>query len=68
MMQMLITFGIAALFTFHDGIKLFVTENPVFILASACIGILMIIVLACCDGVRRKHPTNLSENNFFLYL
>lgn len=57
--QLLITFGIVAVFTFVDSVKLFVVRNPGFYWASYAVYIVTYLVLVCCTGPRRKFPWNL---------
>lgn len=57
--QLLITFGFVALFTFSDSAKAFVQQNDALFFAAQGVSIFLIIVLSCCVGVARSHPWGL---------
>jgi len=59
--QLLVTMGIIAIFSFpRDGaIRNYVKNNNWVFWTSYALSLPLIIVLACCEGVRRKSPTNI---------
>ncbi|XP_067108661.1 protein lifeguard 3-like [Osmerus mordax] len=57
--QLLITFGIVAVFTFVDAVRLYVVRNPALYWASFGVYFVTHIVLVCCKGPRRKYPWNI---------
>jgi FtsH-binding integral membrane protein len=56
--QLLVTVGFIGLFLYHEGVKTWTRENPAFLFASLGVYIVTILAMACCEGVRRKAPTN----------
>ncbi|XP_029448174.1 protein lifeguard 1 [Rhinatrema bivittatum] len=58
-MQLLVTFGFVAVFTFMDDVKLYVRKNTWTYYVSYAVFIVSLIVLSCCGEFRRKHPWNL---------
>ncbi|XP_059834228.1 protein lifeguard 2a [Hypanus sabinus] len=59
MVQLLITFGIVAVFMFCDPVKRYVHKNIILYYTSFGIFISVYLVLACCTRVRRCFPWNL---------
>ncbi|KAJ8392657.1 hypothetical protein AAFF_G00073310 [Aldrovandia affinis] len=57
--QLLFTFSIVAVFTFVDPVRLFVIRNPGVYWASYAVFFISYIVLACCEGQRRRFPLNI---------
>ncbi|KAG7469733.1 hypothetical protein MATL_G00131880 [Megalops atlanticus] len=57
--QLLVTFGFVAIFTFVDDAKIFVRINPWTYYVSYAVFFVALIVLSCCGDFRRKHPWNL---------
>ncbi|XP_030637720.1 transmembrane BAX inhibitor motif containing 1a [Chanos chanos] len=57
--QLLVTFGIVAVFTFVEPVKEFVAKNPAIYWASYAVYFVTHIVLVCCSGPRRRYPWNL---------
>ncbi|XP_076872038.1 transmembrane BAX inhibitor motif containing 1a [Brachyhypopomus gauderio] len=57
--QLLITVAIVAVFTFVNSVKLFVIQNPAVYWASYGVYLVTHLVLACCEGPRRRFPWNL---------
>ena len=58
MVQLAVTAGIVAIFTFHEGTRLYVRNNRWLLYASWACSLVALIVLACCGEVRRKTPHN----------
>ncbi|MPC39903.1 Protein lifeguard 1 [Portunus trituberculatus] len=58
MVQLLITFLIVSLFTFHTGTKMFVRRNVWVYYMSYVVFLVTYISMVCCSGVRRKWPGN----------
>jgi len=56
--QLLVTVGFVCLFIFHEGTRLFVIQYWWLWIVSVVILLVTMIVLACCEGVRRKAPAN----------
>ncbi|KAK7071199.1 hypothetical protein SK128_003819 [Halocaridina rubra] len=56
--QLLITFGIVAIFIFVDSVKTYALENVALFWSAFGLTIAMIILLACCGNFRRKVPHN----------
>ncbi|KAH8291025.1 hypothetical protein KR054_007807 [Drosophila jambulina] len=59
LVQLLFTLGVMAAFLYHKPTKYFVQQNPVVIMVSAIINIMIAILIVCFETVRRKHPVNL---------
>ncbi|XP_041726369.1 protein lifeguard 1 [Coregonus clupeaformis] len=57
--QLMVTFSFVALFTFVEGIKVFVRANPWTYWVSYGIFFVSLITISCCGEFRRKHPWNL---------
>ncbi|XP_033116901.1 protein lifeguard 1-like [Anneissia japonica] len=56
--QLLITFGVVAVFSYVDSIADWVQDNPGAYYASYGIFIFTYIALVCCQGLARKSPIN----------
>ncbi|XP_068235098.1 protein lifeguard 1-like [Palaemon carinicauda] len=56
--QLLITFGIVAIFTFVKEVKDYAIRTPALFWAAFGITFAMIIILSCCGEIRRKSPHN----------
>lgn len=56
--QLLITFGIVALFTFNEPTQKWVRQHPELFWISFGVLLVTMISMACCEGVRRKAPMN----------
>lgn len=56
--QLLVTFGVVCLFVFHTPTINFVMANAWLWWTSLIIFFVTFIILACCEGVRRKSPAN----------
>nr|KAF6494796.1 Fas apoptotic inhibitory molecule 2 [Rousettus aegyptiacus] len=59
LIQLLVTFGVVALFTFCDPVKDYVQANPGWYWASYAVFFATYLTLACCSGPRRHFPWNL---------
>ncbi|XP_030076448.1 protein lifeguard 1 [Microcaecilia unicolor] len=57
--QLLVTFAFVAIFTFVDGVKLYVKTNAWTYYVSYAVFFISLLVLSCCGEFRRKHPWNL---------
>jgi len=56
--QLLVTIGFVCLFIFHRPTQLFVIEHFWLWIVSVVILFVTMIILACCESVRRKTPAN----------
>ncbi|XP_008254652.1 protein lifeguard 2 isoform X2 [Oryctolagus cuniculus] len=59
LIQLLVTLGVVALFTFCDPVKDYVQANPGWYWASYAVFFVTYLTLACCSGPRRHFPWNL---------
>lgn len=59
LLQLLVTLGFIALFTFHNGVKTFVQRNMWVYILSLVVFIVTVLTLSCCPSMRRKFPTNI---------
>ncbi|KAM8981329.1 protein lifeguard 2 isoform 2-T2 [Sarcophilus harrisii] len=59
MIQLLMTVGVVALFTFCEPVKMYVQSNPAWYWASYAVFFMTYLILACCSGPRRYFPWNL---------
>ncbi|XP_030051315.1 protein lifeguard 2 [Microcaecilia unicolor] len=59
MIQLSVTVGIVALFTFCEPVKGYVQSNPAWYLASYGVFFVTYLILACCTNIRRHFPWNL---------
>ncbi|KAM9123382.1 protein lifeguard 3-like [Pangshura tecta] len=57
--QLLVTVGIIAVFTFVSPVRTFVQRNVAVYYASYAVFLVTYLVLACCQGPRRSFPWNL---------
>uniref|UniRef100_H3AEG5 Glutamate ionotropic receptor NMDA type subunit associated protein 1 n=1 Tax=Latimeria chalumnae TaxID=7897 RepID=H3AEG5_LATCH len=57
--QLSVTFGFVAIFTFVDDAKLYVRRHPWTYYVSYAVFFVCLIVLTCCGNFRRQHPWNL---------
>ncbi|XP_056409124.1 protein lifeguard 3-like, partial [Hyla sarda] len=57
-LQLLVTVGIIAIFTFVEPVYTFVRKNPAVYYVSYAVFFVSYIVLACCPGPRRRFPWN----------
>ncbi|XP_014349008.1 fas apoptotic inhibitory molecule 2b [Latimeria chalumnae] len=59
MIQLFVTVGVVALFTFCEPVKGYIQTNPGWYWASYAVFFVTYMVLACCTGPRRYYPWNL---------
>ncbi|KAM9404286.1 glutamate receptor, ionotropic, N-methyl D-aspartate-associated protein 1b (glutamate binding) isoform 1-T3 [Salvelinus alpinus] len=57
--QLMVTFSFVAIFTFVEGIKVFVRANTWTYWVSYGVFFVSLITISCCGEFRRKHPWNL---------
>ncbi|KAM9304819.1 protein lifeguard 3 [Gastrophryne carolinensis] len=57
--QLLVTVAIVAIFTFVEPVGKFVRGNPAFYYSSYAVFFVTYMVLACCEGPRRRCPWNI---------
>uniref|UniRef100_A0A8C6Y115 Transmembrane BAX inhibitor motif containing 1 n=1 Tax=Naja naja TaxID=35670 RepID=A0A8C6Y115_NAJNA len=58
-LQLLVTVGIIAIFTFVEPVSGFVRRNIAVYYASYAVFLVTYLVLVCCEGPRRRFPWNL---------
>ncbi|XP_064926800.1 protein lifeguard 3 [Columba livia] len=58
-LQLLVTVGIIAVFTFVSPVRSFVQRNAAIYYASYAVFLVTYVVLACCQGPRRRFPWNI---------
>ncbi|XP_037941053.1 protein lifeguard 1-like, partial [Teleopsis dalmanni] len=58
MAQLTFTFGVVALFVFHEPTKQFAQRNPTILLIACITTLVVVIAMACCENARRSFPTN----------
>lgn len=56
--QLTVTIGIIALFVYHEPTQRYVKGHPSLMWVALGVLIVMMIVLACCESVRRASPCN----------
>jgi FtsH-binding integral membrane protein len=66
--QLLVTFGVVAIFVFVDGVKEYARNNWELALGSSIATIVIVIALSCCGNLRRRAPLNLILLAFFTVL
>ncbi|NWS03254.1 LFG3 protein, partial [Motacilla alba] len=57
-LQLLVTVGIISVFTFVHPVRSFVQRNAAIYYASYAVFLVTYLVLACCQGPRRRFPWN----------
>ncbi|XP_063285330.1 protein lifeguard 3 [Pelobates fuscus] len=57
--QLLVTVGIIAVFTYVDPLRNFIRATPGIYYASYAVFFVTYIVLVCCEGPRRRFPWNI---------
>ncbi|NXQ39360.1 LFG3 protein, partial [Catharus fuscescens] len=57
--QLLVTVGIISVFTFVEPVHTFVRRNAAIYYASYAVFLVTYLVLACCQGPRRRFPWNI---------
>ncbi|NWT58762.1 LFG3 protein, partial [Erythrocercus mccallii] len=58
-LQLLVTVGIISVFTFVEPVHSFVRKNAAIYYASYAVFLVTYLVLACCQGPRRRFPWNI---------
>lgn len=58
MAQLLMTFAIIVVFMFNDTLKVIVVTNPVIFWPAFIVLLVTMLIMACCDDVRREIPLN----------
>ncbi|NXF75170.1 LFG3 protein, partial [Sclerurus mexicanus] len=58
-LQLLVTVGIISVFTFVHPVRSFVQKNVAIYYASYAVFLVTYLVLACCQGPRRRFPWNI---------
>ncbi|NXH59370.1 LFG3 protein, partial [Rhabdornis inornatus] len=58
-LQLLVTVGIISVFTFVEPVRSFVQMNAAIYYASYAVFLVTYLVLACCQGPRRRFPWNI---------
>ncbi|NXR64380.1 LFG3 protein, partial [Rhadina sibilatrix] len=58
-LQLLVTVGIISVFTFVHPVRSFVQKNAAIYYASYAVFLVTYLVLACCQGPRRRFPWNI---------
>jgi protein lifeguard len=56
--QLLVTFGMVAVFTFSDPVKKAVQSSPAALWAAIILSFGFLIALSCCPKVAQTYPTN----------
>ncbi|KAK3879057.1 hypothetical protein Pcinc_016340 [Petrolisthes cinctipes] len=57
-LQLVVTFGIVAIFVFIDGVQVYAANTPALFYSAIVITLVLIIALACGGNFRRKTPYN----------
>ncbi|NXQ35440.1 LFG3 protein, partial [Alaudala cheleensis] len=65
-LQLLVTVGIISVFTFVDPVCSFVRRNAAIYYASYAVFLVTYLVLACCQGPRRRFPWNIILLSIFV--
>ncbi|NXG43713.1 LFG3 protein, partial [Psilopogon haemacephalus] len=65
-LQLLVTVGIIAVFTFVSPVRSFVQRNVAIYYASYAIFLVTYLTLACCQGPRRRFPWNIILLSIFV--
>ncbi|CAJ1061829.1 protein lifeguard 1 [Xyrichtys novacula] len=58
MVQLLVTVGIICVFLYWESLREWTSETPWFTYSMMPASFVLILVLACCDNLRRKVPLN----------
>lgn len=56
--QLLLTASIITLFSLHQGIRAYVSRAQGLALVVYLFAFVLLLVIACCEGLRRKTPHN----------
>lgn len=59
MAQLTVTFGIIAVFTLVDDVRLYTLHTPGLFWGALVLSLVCLIALSCCGSLRRRHPHNL---------
>ncbi|NXP77186.1 LFG3 protein, partial [Ramphastos sulfuratus] len=65
-LQLLVTVGIIAVFTFVSPVRSFVQRNVAIYYASYAVFLVTYLMLACCQGPRRRFPWNIILLSIFV--
>ncbi|NXO68749.1 LFG3 protein, partial [Phainopepla nitens] len=65
-LQLLVTVGIISIFTFVEPVSAFVRRNVAIYYASYAVFLVTFLVLACCQGPRRRFPWNIILLSIFI--
>ncbi|NXR25554.1 LFG3 protein, partial [Cinclus mexicanus] len=65
-LQLLVTVGIISVFTFVDPVRSFVQRNAAIYYTSYAVFLVTYLVLACCQGPRRRFPWNIILLSIFV--
>ncbi|NXK96367.1 LFG3 protein, partial [Formicarius rufipectus] len=65
-LQLLVTVGIISVFTFVHPVRSFVRKNVAIYYASYAVFLVTYLVLACCQGPRRRFPWNIILLSIFV--
>ncbi|NWW61302.1 LFG3 protein, partial [Ifrita kowaldi] len=65
-LQLLVTVGIISVFTFVHPVRSFVQRNVAVYYASYAVFLVTYLVLACCQGPRRRFPWNIILLSIFV--
>ncbi|RLW04905.1 hypothetical protein DV515_00005579 [Chloebia gouldiae] len=65
-LQLLVTVGIISVFTFVQPVHSFVRKNVAIYYASYAVFLVTYLVLACCQGPRRRFPWNIILLSIFV--
>lgn len=58
MAQLVVTFGFVAVFVLSEDVKSWSRQHFWLVYVAMAITLVLTIVMACCEGVRRKAPGN----------
>jgi len=57
-LQLTLTFGMVAAFTFSDDLRRIVQSSPGFLWSAIALSFGTLIAISCCPGVAKSYPTN----------
>lgn len=57
--QIIVTMAVMAMFMYIDPVREYSKQNPWLWIVAFCLTFVILIVLACCEGVRRTFPQNM---------
>ncbi|KNC24802.1 hypothetical protein FF38_00991 [Lucilia cuprina] len=58
MSQLLMTLAFITIFLFNETLRAFVVQNPVIVWPAICVLLVTMLIMSCCDEVRRQTPLN----------